>query len=468
MTSKTLVAVLGLFLLLGLFPAAESQVLPRDGPGFYHTWATLTKDLEDLAKAYPGKTKLYSIGKGSLGLDLWMLEVTDFDKAYPPLESRTRVYLDGGTHGNEQLGTEAAFEVILFLLKDSATNATARWMLENQHYFIVPMVNTDGNVLNSRTNAKQVNINRNFPVGWDREGASDTPGGNYRGPYPASEPETRAVMAAIDRVKPDYSNSFHTGTVMFLHPWGGYTEENPDNDTYAAVCMGIDDPATPCGPIYYTIYPAGGTTCDYAYWSVGANSWTFETSNDQGDYFNATGDVRGAIYETWNALMWTLPRAHLLGGHITLVEKTILGTGAEAAMALVLKNDGLGRARNVTVALSNSVNADSRVIFVPELESGETASIDIPVGGAATDGAAFDLSVDYEERAFRRPMGRLKAVFGVSAGTDGLQLVDLLGTVAADPPLSELGAQPSRVPGFEPLLLVGLSVLVGLSRRRLQ
>jgi hypothetical protein len=454
-------------MVLSAIPAAESQVLQRDSPGFYHTWETLTKDLQDLSKAHPGLTRLYSIGKGSLGLDLWMIEITNFNAASPPLEDRTHIYLDGGTHGNEQLGTEAAFEVVLMLLNEFEKNETVTWMVNNQHYFIVPMVNTDGNVLNSRTNAKQVNINRNFPVGWEREGATDTPGSNYRGPYPGSESETQAVMAAIDRVKPDYSNSFHTGTVMFLYPWGGFTVENPDNDTFAKMCEGINQPDVPCGPIYFTIYPAGGTTCDYAYWSVGANSWTFETSNEQGAYFTATGDVRGAIKETWDAMMWTLPKAHLLGGHLEILEKTIEGGVDAPVLKLVMKNDGLGKAGNASLSVQGSDASYSKSVLLGDFASGETREIRVPMPKANPGSTDIALKATYEKRAFRAPIGSIHAALQVVSDGTSLSLFSVDEAQPVEIPLSSLSGTPSRVPGFEGAYVIGaLGVLAVVSRRR--
>ncbi|MEZ5112611.1 MAG: M14 family zinc carboxypeptidase [Nocardioidaceae bacterium] len=48
------------------------------------------------------------------------------------------------------------------------------------------------------------NLNRNFPTDWGR-----SYGQTYSGPRPASEPETRALMAFLDEVNPQYLVSFH-------------------------------------------------------------------------------------------------------------------------------------------------------------------------------------------------------------------------------------------------------------------
>lgn len=70
--------------------------------------------------------------------------------------------------------------------------------------WVVPFVNPDGVHNHSRRNAHGVDLNRNFPVHWVRQG-----GAYYSGPQPASEPETQALMAFLSDIGPRYVVSFH-------------------------------------------------------------------------------------------------------------------------------------------------------------------------------------------------------------------------------------------------------------------
>ncbi len=68
-------------------------------------------------------------------------------------------------------------------------------------------MNPDGQAARDRHNANQVDLNRNFPVGWD---VLAEPGNwQYGGIGPASEPETRALVALGAGVQPNLVFWYH-------------------------------------------------------------------------------------------------------------------------------------------------------------------------------------------------------------------------------------------------------------------
>ena len=72
---------------------------------------------------------------------------------------------------------------------------------------VFPLVNPDGFAARTRANANGVDCNRNFPASnWK----ASRVGRFYTGPSPASEPETRAVIAAIELVRPRRIISVHS------------------------------------------------------------------------------------------------------------------------------------------------------------------------------------------------------------------------------------------------------------------
>jgi protein MpaA len=73
--------------------------------------------------------------------------------------------------------------------------------------WVIPTVNPDGTVAQTRGNANTVDLNRNFPRDWALMG---TPGyWQYSGPAAASEPETRALVKFVREVKPVLGIWYH-------------------------------------------------------------------------------------------------------------------------------------------------------------------------------------------------------------------------------------------------------------------
>jgi protein MpaA len=117
----------------------------------------------------------------------------------------TRVALVVGViHGDERAG----LSIVEAVKRQAATDPAA---LTGTQLWVIPSVNPDGQRAHTRKNAHGVDLNRNFPYRW----RGDVPHSNgyYPGPRPASEPETRAVMAFARQIQPDLSIWYH-------QPWG--------------------------------------------------------------------------------------------------------------------------------------------------------------------------------------------------------------------------------------------------------
>ncbi|TIC81658.1 M14 family zinc carboxypeptidase [Nocardioides sp. GY 10127] len=70
--------------------------------------------------------------------------------------------------------------------------------------WVIPVYNPDGLAAGTRKNAHGVDLNRNWPYRW-----TDLDGNYESGSGPASEPETKAVMAFLKKVQPQRLLSFH-------------------------------------------------------------------------------------------------------------------------------------------------------------------------------------------------------------------------------------------------------------------
>lgn len=107
--------------------------------------------------------------------------------------ARRRVLVVGCIHGNECAG----LAITSALRRARVPRGVQLWL--------VPEMNPDGTAADTRQNAHGVDLNRNFPYLWQPI-ADPT---FYSGPYPASEPETRAAMRLVRRIKPAVTIWYH-------------------------------------------------------------------------------------------------------------------------------------------------------------------------------------------------------------------------------------------------------------------
>ena len=107
-----------------------------------------------------------------------------------------RYVVMGQMHGDEPAGP---LVVLNRLLKADPIPNCALWL--------VPTMNPDGRRRGTRTNARGVDLNRNWPSRtWVRQGKGTR---YWSGPRPASEPETRAMLRFFKRVEPRTVISLH-------------------------------------------------------------------------------------------------------------------------------------------------------------------------------------------------------------------------------------------------------------------
>jgi murein peptide amidase A len=109
-------------------------------------------------------------------------------------DARRTVVVLGQMHGDERAGV-----------------ATAEWVRDHvpvradADVWVVPTMNPDGLARGTRTNAHGVDLNRNWPMNWRPTSRGIT----WSGPSAASEPETRAMLAFLREVQPDFMTSIH-------------------------------------------------------------------------------------------------------------------------------------------------------------------------------------------------------------------------------------------------------------------
>jgi protein MpaA len=106
----------------------------------------------------------------------------------------------GGIHGNEPTSAAVCRELLTYL-------ANHVQELNGSCIALLPEANPDGLSRKLRTNTNLVDLNRNFPANnWKKTRKSSFFGGDA----PASQPETKLLMALIDELKPSRIVSIHS------------------------------------------------------------------------------------------------------------------------------------------------------------------------------------------------------------------------------------------------------------------
>jgi len=110
------------------------------------------------------------------------------------------VFVFGGIHGDEPTSAALAHRL--------ADHLRVHWdLFEGRTVAVLAEANPDGLKMRRRTNAGGVNLNRNFPAkNWRRARGK----GARHGSAPASEPEARAILRAVELVRPHRMLAIHS------------------------------------------------------------------------------------------------------------------------------------------------------------------------------------------------------------------------------------------------------------------
>jgi carboxypeptidase T len=225
----------------------------------YHTYEELTYELHSLQANHSDIMSLTSIGKTYQGRDIWMVKLSDnVDQE----ENEPGVLFMAAHHGNEWPGIEICLFFIRYMVEQyhNDTLPEIREAIDNTQIFLIPMVNPDGVTADTRKNCVPnrgsfgysssvtsygVNLNRNyddpwflaylFPVHYYLPLILSDSSFNYRGPYPFSENETKAVKNFAEAHAISISLSYHSYGELIIYPWMYTTKQTPDESLFRSV-----------------------------------------------------------------------------------------------------------------------------------------------------------------------------------------------------------------------------------------
>ncbi len=180
-----------------------------------YDYTALTCDLTRFRVQFPN-IPVFSIGKSVENRELFAIRLGHGSK---------RVFFHGTHHGMEWLTAKLLME----FAKDVAGglyDADTLW--KKSTLYLVPMVNPDGVEISKngepwQANASGVDLNHNYDALWERSKLAEADHGitspgptRYSGPFPESEPETRAMVNFTRQNNFDLALAFHSqGEVIY-------------------------------------------------------------------------------------------------------------------------------------------------------------------------------------------------------------------------------------------------------------
>jgi hypothetical protein len=258
---------------------------PDHTPAYLRTSAQMLDAMRTLEATYPNLVQLVDIGDSALkslgrgGHDIWLLRLTAKKANQNRKPTVTHV---AGMHAREVANPELLLQWGTKLLEGYGHDAQATALLETRIIDLVPLVNPDGHDIVTdgfangrdariwqRKNANpsgNVDLNRNFRWNWNGFGTSRDPSNDtYRGPSPASEPETQALQALMEKSRTNMFVDWHSFSGLNLYPWGDSFLRAPDDVALAALANRFTQLNGYVAQRSTDLYPTSGTSIDHAY-----------------------------------------------------------------------------------------------------------------------------------------------------------------------------------------------------------
>ncbi len=295
------------------------QSMDRAIPG-YTSYDDFLVLLSNLQLQYPDLLRVQTIGE-STGKQYYQQGYAQYENFQHDIisimlsdnaaidEDEPAFYFIGALHAREPISTQVCLAILTHFLENYGTDPRITEIVNSSEIWFVPIINPDGHKIvldqtnvwwrkNIRDNnenqtidlanygsgADGVDLNRNFGHEWNYIGASgDENYATYHGPYPNSEPETTTITDFWASRNFLAGISYHSYGELVLFPMGYisnlYTADYAEQSSLA-IQMAESIPSI--GGTHYApypswgLYPASGTSDDYAYAVHGIFAYTIE------------------------------------------------------------------------------------------------------------------------------------------------------------------------------------------------
>ncbi|KAL2087973.1 hypothetical protein ACEWY4_016801 [Coilia grayii] len=225
-------------------------------------------------------------------------------------ENKKAIWMDCGIHAREWISPAFCQYFVKEILRTYKMDTKVEQMLKNLDLYVTPVLNVDGYTYSWTDNTTRLwrknrspgtggcnctgtDLNRNYDAVWGTVGVS----ANcctiiYPGPKATSEAETRAVVEYVQARSKDIICflTIHSYGQMILFPYGHPNIKAPNYDelteivnTAAKAIKAVHGMDYVVGALAEALYPAGGTSMDWARLLGIPYSFTFEL-RDKGEH----------------------------------------------------------------------------------------------------------------------------------------------------------------------------------------
>lgn len=243
------------------------------------------------------------------GYDLGALVLTNSNTSKLNADPKPVLMVMAAMHARELTTAETATRFAEYLLEGYNTDPDITWILDHTQIHILPQQNPDGRKqaeagLSWRKNTNEsycsptstsrgADLNRNAStLFWGQGNTAAQCSATYRGPAPASEPETDALERYQEIFFPDQRDgdtsvgapadatgifiSLHSFGEFVFYPWEGIEMDTGNEDGYRSLTQRLGALTGYAACQNCCLGTAAGTAVDFAYEAFGVASLTFE------------------------------------------------------------------------------------------------------------------------------------------------------------------------------------------------
>lgn len=264
---------------------------------------------------------------------------THFHSSSSETKRKPALWLDAGIHAREWIAPATAVWIINELATKHETDDEVKGLLEKFDWYVLPVANPDGYIYTwwsnrlwrkNRALAKKAvpfrypwalfddclgtDPNRNFDVDFGGASTSSNPCSDiFRGDSAFSEKETQAIRDTVLDLGKDLKIfiSLHSYSQMWMFPWGYSAKKSPHHDDLSNLVLRVvlavqkkHNNWYRHGPISTTIYPAAGSSPDWAHEKAGVKYSFIAELRDRGDhgFILPRQEIIPTAEETWEGI----------------------------------------------------------------------------------------------------------------------------------------------------------------------